>query len=569
MKILGIHDFHNSSAALVADGRVVASAQEERFRNIKNYIGFPERAIKYVLAEGKLQPEDVDIITHSGLHIYRGFDVSGLNDFFWKQQHQPFRSLVKTVWSHTPFYSISMEREKSELVRNLRKVGLDEKKLRFVGHHIAHAAAAYYGSPWRDDVLVLTLDGGGDGVCATVSTAQDATINRIAETSDTHSLGNIYSRTTFMLGFTPWEHEYKVMGMAPYSSEKQSARLKSIFDTYLGLSSKDPLVFERKISEPTHLIYRRLRADFEQERFDNIAAGLQSFTEDLVLKWVKEAVSRTKKRKIALAGGVFMNVKVNQLIAAIPDIDDVFVFPSCGDESNPVGAAFQVYVEETGSKPDPIGPIYWGPEFSAAEEEAAIKEAHKNSNFDCEELEKPEDAVADLLLEHKIVARAAGRVEFGARALGNRTILADASDLINVQTINQMIKMRDFWMPFAPVIMSERQDDYLRRPKPIKSPYMMFAFETQPSKRHEIVAATHQADGTARPQVIEREWNQPYHEILRRFEKGTGCGALLNTSYNLHGYPLVLGPTEALWTFQNSGLEHLALGHYLLHKKGN
>jgi len=260
-----------------------------------------------------------------------------------------------------------------------------------------------------------------------------------------------------------------------------------------------------------------------------------------------------------------MNVKVNKLIAEMQEVDDVFVFPSCGDETNAVGAAYWAYVEETGQDPTPIGPIYWGPGLDGTEE--TIRNVARDGNFEYEEIEHIEDTVADLLLENKIVARVSDRMEFGARALGNRSILADPRDLSNVQVINNMIKMRDFWMPFAPVILAESQDKYIRRAKPIRSPYMMFAFDTQPDRRSEIIAAVHQADGTARPQIIERNYNPPYYDILHRFEKSTGLGALLNTSFNLHGYPIALGPKEAMWVFQNSQLEYLALGHYLLQKK--
>ncbi len=567
MNILAIHDGHNASVALLVNGRIVASAQEERFRNVKNYMGFPGCAISWALEYAKLHPEDIDIVALASLQHWRPFDVTRIRDVFKKQKVQFYRSWLRETGRKTPLLKIKTGRERKQLERNLAKSGLKTNKLRFIEHHLCHAAAAYYGSQWRDKVLVLTIDGGGDMVTATVSIGSGVTIERLAATPATNSVGNIYSRVTFMMGFTPWEHEYKVMGLAPYASKENSDRLKRIFDSYLTLSSINPLVFERKISEPTFLIYRRLSRDFELERFDNIAGGLQAFTEDILLKWIRAAVLKTGIKKLALAGGVFMNVKANKLIAEMPEIENVFVFPSCGDESNPVGAAFQAYVEETGQPPEPIGPIYWGPEFTANEVEGAIKEASKECKFGFEEKKDIESTVTDLLLEHKIVARAAGRMEFGARALGNRTILADPADLVNVQTINQMIKIRDFWMPFAPVILAERQDDYIVRSKPVMSPYMMFAFDTQRSRRREMIAAVHQADGTARPQVIEKDWNPPYYEIVRKFEDKTGRGALLNTSFNLHGYPITRGPAEALWVFKNSGLEYLALGDYLIHKK--
>jgi carbamoyltransferase len=528
-------------------------------------MGFPEQAIASVLNLANLSVEDLDIVALASIHQPRTFDVNQIRDWFRSEQEHYTWSRILGMGRDTPFYRVYQSRLKNERILALRKAGIPPKKLRFIEHHLCHAAAAYYGSPWRDRVLVLTLDGGGDKLAATVSVASGSSIQRIAATPDTESLGNLYSRVTFMLGFVPWEHEYKIMGMAPYASEKNSARLKGLFASYLNLSDLDPLVFRRKIPEPTRLTCPRLRQDLAYARFDEIAGGLQAFTEDLIVKWVRSATQRTGVRKVALAGGVFMNVKANMLISEMPEIDDVFVFPSCGDESNSIGAAMQAYAEESGQTPESIGPIYWGPAFSEREVEDAIKTSRGNG-YEVEHVENIEGAITDLLTEHKIVARVNGAMEFGARALGNRSILADPSDLINIQIINQMIKMRDFWMPFAPVILAERQGEYLRRTKPIRSPYMMFAFDTEPFRRPEMIAAVHQADGTARPQLIEREYNEPYHEIIRRFEKKTGRGVLLNTSYNLHGYPITLGPSEAISVLNNSGLQYLALGEYLLSK---
>jgi carbamoyltransferase len=568
MNILGVHDGHNASALLLVDGQIVAGVQEERFRNQKNYSGFPERAIEWVLEAGGLDKEDVDLVAVSFVHRARTFDTRLIRDVFRREQEQFVRSRVLWFGRNTPFFRVYCWQLKSERIRAFEKAGFPRSKLRFVDHHLCHAATAYYGSSWRDRVLVLTLDGGGDGLAATVSIGSGSSLERIAATPDADSIGNIYSRVTFMLGFVPWEHEYKVMGMAPYASESQSVRLKKSLDDCIGLSPSDPLTFERNIPEPTRLVCRRLQSCYRFERFDHIAGALQSFTEELIVRWVREAISKTGIRKLALAGGVFMNVKVNKLIAEMPEVEDVFVFPSCGDESGSVGAAYWTYMQETGKTPVPIGPIYWGPEIGAADVEDAVKKAAREGGFEYEHIEHIEDAIANLLVEHKIVARVTGPLEFGARALGNRSILADPSDLVNVQIINRMIKMRDFWMPFAPVILAEGQDEYLCRPKPIRSPYMMFAFDTHPRRRREIIAAVHQADGTARPQIIQSDHNKSYYEILSRFEKMTGRSALLNTSFNLHGYPIALGPKEALWVFENSGLEYLALGEYLLRKKG-
>jgi carbamoyltransferase len=567
MNVLGVWDGHNASAVLLVNGRIVAGAQEERFCNQKNYIGFPQRAVSWVLEAAGLDRQELDIVAIPSNTVGYAFDVKLIRDVFEEEQRKLIRSRLRLAARNTPLDGIYRWWSKSERIRAFEKAGFARRQLNFVEHHTCHAAASYFGSPWRDQVLVLTLDGGGDRLAATVSVGSGRSIERIAVTPDTDSVGNLYSRVTFLLGFVPWEHEYKVMGLAPYASRTDFAPLKTALENCIGLSPKNPLAFKRNIPEPTRLVCRRLQRAYRFERFDRIAGALQEFTEELVLKWVHAAINKTGIRKLALGGGVFMNVKVNKLIAEMSEVEDIFVFPSCGDETNSIGAAFHLYASKTGETPGPIGPIYWGPEFPSTSVEDIVKKCVNHRNIEYEYVDDIEGAIVELLLNHNIVARASGKMEFGARALGNRSILADPSDLVTVQAINRMIKMRDFWMPFAPVVMSEKQDDYLVRTKPIRSPYMMMAFDTQHSRRHEIIAAVHQSDGTARPQVIERDDNPSYYEIVDRFEKSTGRGALLNTSFNLHGYPIVLGPREATWVFENSGLEYLALGHYLLRKK--
>ncbi|MFC1862147.1 carbamoyltransferase C-terminal domain-containing protein, partial [Chloroflexota bacterium] len=212
----------------------------------------------------------------------------------------------------------------------------------------------------------------------------------------------------------------------------------------------------------------------------------------------------------------------------------------------------------------PLQEIYFGPSFTDEDARQAISEL-KNQDFEFEYVDDIEERIAQLLAEGGIVARCKGRMEFGARALGNRSILADAADYSCVRIINMMVKKRDFWMPFAPVIMKERENDYIVNQKGVSAPYMILSFDTT-ERRKELIAAVHQADLTARPQVLERDWNPEFYTILEEFEKRTGKGVLLNTSFNLHGYPMVYGPKEALWVFENSDLRYLALGNYLLHK---
>jgi carbamoyltransferase len=529
-------------------------------------------AVDYILKNHSLEPKDVDYVVMHGNHMAKPFDVKELKTVFKEHQQRKLKSLLRKVGRETPLYTYYKSKVKKERLKPVQKLGFSDKQITFVEHHTCHASSAYFGSPWwrgEDRVLVLTLDGGGDRLCATVNIGQGGEITRIAETSDSNSLGNIYSRTTFMLGFTPWEHEYKLMGMAPYVNEKYAKPCFDVFASYLSLDPKNNLVFKRSIVEPTSLMYNRLRGDLEFQRFDSVCRGLQDFTEDIVVKWVTAAIKKTGVHRLALGGGVFMNVKANKRIMELSEVEELFVFPSCGDETNIFGAAWDVYARnrrEHGEPIDivPLGPLYFGPDVTDAEEE--IRRYAKSHKIEYESRSDIAQHVGELLAENAVVARASGRMEFGARALGNRSILANASDLKNVQLINMMIKKRDFWMPFAPVILREREKDYIMNPKNIDAPYMILSFDTTENRNH-IVGAVHQADGTARPQVVEREWNPEYYDILKSFEKRTGYGGMMNTSFNLHGYPIVNDAKDALWVFENSGLKYLQLGEFIIEKK--
>jgi len=303
-----------------------------------------------------------------------------------------------------------------------------------------------------------------------------------------------------------------------------------------------------------------------------VAGGAQQIVEDTLLRWARLMRERHGGERLALGGGVFMNVKANMLLAGEEWVRELFVFPSCGDESNAIGAAYLGYVDlcrQAGvpAKPAPIGPAYLGPAIDDAEVEALVRTRDLGARHRVSEPERVDERIADLLVSDGVVARCAGRMEFGARALGNRSILANPSDQHVVRVINHMIKNRDFWMPFAPSILREREGDYLVNPKGLASPYMMLAFPTNPKRRDEIVAALHPHDFTARAHIVDEGWNPGYHRVIREFERRTGIGAVLNTSFNLHGEPLVGSPADAVDTFERSGLPHLALGRFLISKK--
>jgi carbamoyltransferase len=309
-----------------------------------------------------------------------------------------------------------------------------------------------------------------------------------------------------------------------------------------------------------------LRNLLRGQRFDNIAAATQEWFETLNLKWIRSAIEKTGIHKIACAGGNFLNVKANKKILSMSEVDDAFFCPAAGDEGLAVGAALRGYFEmafKDGIMPSkvPLRDSYFGSSFSNEEIEESLK---KNNLLEkAEFIDDMDSETGELLAKGNIVARFSGRMEWGPRGLGNRSILAHASDPSTVRTINKAIKMRDFWMPFAPSILNTRIEDYLIDAR--FSPYMILSFDTT-EKRNEMSAAIHPYDLTCRPQTVTDEYNPGYEKVLKSFENKTGIGAILNTSFNLHGNPIVWSPDIAIDTFNNSELDAIALGNYLLKK---
>src|SRR6266850_103288 len=574
MQILGINDGHTAAACLYQDGQVKAAIQEERLRRIKNWSGMPTEAIATVLRLSGARPEDVDAVALNGhfaafpmtreqlMEEYRTINDPGVT--LRRTVRRGLTRLARATGAYGPYRA----RRRAARVHELVAMGFAPEKIASVEHHTAHAAAAYYGlANFDDPILVLTCDGVGDGLCATVSVGRHGRLERLHAVPKADSIGNIYAMVTFLMGMVPLEHEYKLMGLAPYADPKGVEQVYAELRRLIRFDPARPLGWTRAPGCPeTYCSYDFFRRLLDRKRFDAIAGGVQKFTEAVLLEWVQSCIRATGIHRLALGGGVFMNVKANKLIMELPEVQELFVYPSCGDETNAMGAASFVYAERAGTaKITPLTDVYWGPEYTNAEIETAIRGFAFRAPVDVARHEPVEPRVARLLAEGAIVARFKGREEFGARSLGNRAILANPSETGVIREINEAIKARDFWMPFAPSVLSERCADYLVNPKRLPAPWMILSFDTT-ERWAELRAGLRPFDRTARPQEVIREWNPSYHALISEFARLTGTGAVLNTSFNLHGFPIVSRPEDALDVLDRSGLRHLAIGDWLVSK---
>lgn len=589
--ILGVNESHVATAALLKDGKIIACASEERFTRKKGQWGFPFRAVEYCIKEEGIKFSDIE-------GIFLGFKdpTISLNDTLSKSDKgTPFikgsvptikKSLIYVISLWPYFYNI-YEFLMKYVVKTTygkylyvkhrsyisQKLNVSKNKIHLVDHHYAHAFAAYYSNNNYLNTLpkvslVVSVDGIGDDVCSRIFSVKNNTWKEISSTPNKYTLGWLYLYITEYLGMKPNEHEYKVMGLAPYAGKEFSERVGKIFKKLMwveGLSIKSSLPM---LSYPAFI-----KKNLVGQRFDNIAGGIQKFTEETLVNLISNCLSKVKTDNVILCGGVFMNVKANMEIAKIDKIKSFFVMPSSGDESTAIGAAYFGYREYCKNKkiefnPEPLETLYLGPQYSEDEIKLAIKRfVKKDKKISVLKKTNIEKDVALLLSRGEVVARFNGKMEFGARALGNRSILANPSDPKVVRVINDQIKGRDFWMPFAPVILEERSNEYLENRKNFKSPFMMMGFETTGKAKKEFIASLHPYDYTARPQILSNRQNPSYYKVIKEFEKLTGIPGLLNTSFNIHGEPVVCSPDDAILTFMNSGLEYLQMGQFLLSKR--
>jgi carbamoyltransferase len=602
MKILGISAFyHDSAAAILKDGEILAAAQEERFTRKKHDPSFPANAIRFCLDYSGFRLDDLDAVVFYDkpmlkferlLETYYNFVPRGLRSFI----------AAIPVWINEKLFLKNLLRKELEKVEPYQK-----KKLRllFPEHHLSHAASAFYSSPFQK-AAILTIDGVGEWSTASISSGEGNDITFLKELHFPHSVGLLYSAFTYFLGFRVNSGEYKLMGLAPYGNpeseevreyvrlikeklvdirEDGSIRLDQFYFTYAtGLRMVDDRKWERLFGMPR----REPEASLEIHHC-NLGLAIQQVTEEIVVRMAKEAKRLTGAEYLCMAGGVALNCVANGKLHASGLFKDIFIQPAAGDAGGALGAAqaaYHIYFGRERILPqrqtDCMKGSYLGPEFGDLEiEQAARRFDAPYRRFDSfADLGKE---VAQVLANGQVVGWFQGRMEFGPRALGNRSILGDARNPEMQKRLNLKIKYRESFRPFAPSVLAEESESYFELKG--ASPYMLLVQPLRPERRKslpegypdmdireklytlrsDIPAVTH-IDFSARIQTVHRETNRAYHQLLEAFKAQTGYGLLVNTSFNVRGEPIVCTPRDAFECFLRTEMDYLVLGHYLFSK---
>ncbi len=561
MIVLGINgsSHHNTGAAIVRDGELLAAVEEERFSRIKIDNAYPKQAIQAVLELAGVSFDEVDYLALANLARY---EQTPYTDAFYQQiahlaKHDA--ALFKYFWKH------QFDRYWRRLRGRNKKIphaGLAQKPSDTVEHHLAHAASAYFPSPFvHERVAVITLDGAGDFSWAAIFLGEQGKLTPIAHYPYVNSIGLLYTAITIYLGFKPSRHEGKVLGLAAYGNpEPLLSRL---------LAHTQP----HNWTQLLHAKLARITLNFHRElgqagvaelckglSKEDIAAGIQAYTEQVICHWIQAQVRQLQVSQLALAGGVFANVKLNQRILALPEVDNIYVHPNMGDGGLATGAAFEVAARHAELNPMFNEQVYLGTEINRHN---ALQALHARGIAYSEPQDLPAQ-VAKLLAAGKVVARADGKMEYGPRALGNRSVMAAANDKSINQWLNQQFARTEF-MPFAPVILASAAQAYFPdwQATHIAAQFMTLTYKASALAQRNIPAAIH-IDGTARPQVLQREQNAKYFDIIFAYGELTGIPSLINTSFNMHEEPIVRTADEAISAFMNAGLDALILGPFLV-----
>lgn len=558
MLTLGINysQMHDSSACIVRDGELLFAVAEERISRTKHDSGFPQQAIRACLE-------------------FAGVDAAKLDEvcFGWPAPGAMFRHDVKcyaargmpmtylnTLNSARQF--LSMWHQENGAKRFAQIFGAPKARMRFVDHHLAHALSAYCYSEF-DETAVVVMDGRGAWEATSIWHARSGRIEHVLTIPFPDSVGLFYSAFTAYLGFQPNSDEWKVMGLAPYG--KPGVDLRDFIHLNAMPYRVEPRLLINNGAGPLTEMTRRfgpLRAAESDisERHKDIAYAVQDACEAAMMNVARLALQRTGCRNLCLAGGVALNSKANGKIAASGMVDGFFVQPAASDDGAALGAALAPYMDRAGSLPNrAMRHAYYGPAF----DDTAIENALKTYKLRYSALGDPAATAAELLSRGRILGWFQGRMEFGPRALGSRSILADPRDPEMNAKVNNAVKFREWWRPFAPSLKKEAAADYLE--SAADSPFMILTAQVRPEKRGVIPSVTH-VDGSARPQTVEREINPLYWRLLDEFGKRTGVPVIMNTSFNLRGEAIVHTPTDAIRTFYSSGMDALVIGKFLVEK---
>ena len=596
MRILGVSAlYHDSAAAAVIGGEVVAAAQEERFTRKKHDARFPAHAIAYCLEHTGCTLDDFDAVVFYEKPLIKFERLLETYLSFAPRGFQSFR-MAMPVWLREKLF------QKSLLTKELRKFapGFDpESRLLFAEHHLSHAASAFYPSPF-EDAAVLTMDGVGEWTTTSLAVGQGKNLQVLQEIHFPHSIGLLYSAFTYYLGFKVNSGEYKVMGLAPYGEPRYVQQIldhivdvkpdgsfrmdQRYFDYCTGLTMTND-AFARLFGQPV----RDAAEPLTQFHMD-MAASVQAVTEEIVLKLARSVRTETGQRNLCLAGGVALNCVANGKIQRAGIFDNIWVQPASGDAGGALGAALVGYHAYFGKPrapmqagaPDAMRGSYLGPSFEQPEIEAALTKA--GARFTALPQDELLAATAQALADGKAVGWMQGRMEYGPRALGARSILGDPRSPAMQKTLNLKVKYRESFRPFAPSVLREDVADWFELDA--DSPYMLlvapvkaerqrpmseaqqelFGIDKLNVPRSDIPAVTH-VDYSARVQTVHKETNPLYHALISRFRDLTGCPVLVNTSFNVRGEPIVCTPEDAFRCFMGSEIEVLAVGNCLLRKE--
>jgi carbamoyltransferase len=563
MYILGLND-SNSAAAIIKDGKLLAAGREERFDRIKFSDAYPSRAVEYCLKTAGVKLKDVDHIVFAW---NPGHEIEPQDSAAAIRHHKHFLHYVpNNLLRH-----IKGDKSNKKIAYIDQTIGfLDGKiNLHFVPHHHSHAASAFFVSPYNK-AAVLTIDAYGDDITHQFFVGDGNKLRSISKTLFPHSMGQVYAAVTQYLGYRANSDEWKVMGLAAYGESEYYDKFREIirFDRDKGELRFDLDYFTYYIWNPRRYSElfvetfgpERHAEDELTKRHINIAASFQKRVEDVVLEMCKYLKKKTALKAICLAGGVAMNSKMNGRIAEESGFSDVWVQPSADDAGCSLGACFYYWNQVLGKKRKFIMEHdYWGPGFSDEE----IKGALNDSLVAYEYMDNPEKEAARSIAENKVIGWFQGRMEFGQRALGNRSILADARDPGMKDKINKLIKHREWYRPFAPSVLEEYQSDYFEIDSP--SPFMQKVYTVRKNKRGVIPAVVHK-DGTGRVQTVTKDANGRYWKLIDEFRKITGVPVVLDTSFNDNDEPIVCTPKDAIRSFFGTGIHELYIGNYRVSK---